>query len=216
MSIASIGQITPDSLIGTYAGERWFKWEEDTNWTIFDDSVGITQIEGCRLWSVVNNLSMGGIYLAGNPFYETEYDFCLGNSSNDFHRFHSTDSLTIVYRYISPPPPNYHPLSVLFYGKKVSDSILVSVEKISTNELPLKNYPNPFTTTTTIEFELQKMYTVHFKVYNVMGEVVYQKENHFDPGPHHISWSPGSLPAGLYFGVLKFNDNVEVVKLLKQ
>jgi hypothetical protein len=45
---------------------------------------------------------------------------------------------------------------------------------------------------------------------------VYQYEETYDPGNHKVSWSPGHIPAGIYFGVLKFDDNVEVIKLLKQ
>jgi hypothetical protein len=51
----------------------------------------------------------------------------------------------------------------------------------------------------------------------MMGEVVfYSQENMLPPGRHAITWSPGHLPAGLYYGVLRSEEGVSVVKMLKQ
>jgi hypothetical protein len=79
-----------------------------------------------------------------------------------------------------------------------------------------KAYPNPFTTSTTIEFALNGKSKIQISIFNTVGEMVYQYEETYDPGTHNVSWSPGHIPAGIYFGVLKFDDNVEVIKLLKQ
>ena len=81
----------------------------------------------------------------------------------------------------------------------------------------LTTYPNPFTTSTTIEYELYTICNIQYTVYNMMGEMVfYSQENMLPPGRHKITWSPGHLPAGLYYGVLRSGDGVTVVKLIKQ
>jgi hypothetical protein len=81
----------------------------------------------------------------------------------------------------------------------------------------LSAYPNPFTTSTTIEYELYTICNIQYTVYNMMGDVVfYSQENMLPPGRHKITWSPGHLPAGLYYGVLRSGDSVSVVKLIKQ
>jgi hypothetical protein len=84
----------------------------------------------------------------------------------------------------------------------------------------ITTYPNPFTTSTTLEFELKGNSEIHVSIYNAMGALVYQSRS---PGPsvsksprHKITWSPGHLPAGLYYGVLRRGDGVSVVKMVKE
>ncbi|MEN8225229.1 MAG: T9SS type A sorting domain-containing protein [Bacteroidota bacterium] len=78
-------------------------------------------------------------------------------------------------------------------------------------------YPNPFTTSATIEYELEEISDIQFTVYNMIGEVVYKIEDRMMPqGTHKITWSPGHLPVGLYYGVLRSGEGVSVVKMVKQ
>jgi hypothetical protein len=100
--------------------------------------------------------------------------------------------------------------------QEVEDACIASI-----SEQPLStiasSYPNPFTIATTIEYELKKVSSVQFTVYNVIGEVIFEsKESVLQPGPHQISWSPGPLPEGMYFVVLRSGDGVSVVKIVKQ
>jgi hypothetical protein len=100
----------------------------------------------------------------------------------------------------------------------------VEVEEACTVGIPdeqsypqLSAYPNPFTTSTTLEYELYTICNIQYTVYNMMGEVVYQTEpNELTPGRHTITWSPGHLPAGLYYGVLRSEEGVSVVKMVKE
>ena len=85
------------------------------------------------------------------------------------------------------------------------------------NGLHLKTYPNPFTTSTNIEYELNAISNIQFTVYNVMGEEVYRTEESMMPqGRHTVTWSPSHLPKGLYYAVLKSEKGVSVVKIIKQ
>ncbi|RLD80114.1 MAG: hypothetical protein DRJ15_07840 [Bacteroidetes bacterium] len=100
------------------------------------------------------------------------------------------------------------------YGYKVAP---VYIQNEIGEQLDYTVYPNPFTTTTTIEFELEKPYTVQFKVYNVIGEMVFETEDRLLPaGNHKITWSPGHLPPGMYYAVLRSEEVVSVVKMIKQ
>jgi len=104
------------------------------------------------------------------------------------------------------------------------DSLEVVKELCSHNSIPeqqsvsqLSAYPNPFTTSTTIEFELNGKSKIQISIYNTMGEVVYQTEERLMlPGSHILTWSPGHLPTGLYYGVLKSEDGVSAVNMVKQ
>ncbi|RLD78298.1 MAG: hypothetical protein DRJ15_11825 [Bacteroidetes bacterium] len=81
----------------------------------------------------------------------------------------------------------------------------------------IKIYPNPFTTSTTIEYELFTRSDIQYTIYNSIGEVVYQVEDRNMPtGSHKIFWSPNHLPIGMYYGVLRSKEGVSVVKMLKQ
>ena len=88
-------------------------------------------------------------------------------------------------------------------------------EWLSDNELLL--YPNPFTNSTTIEYELNEISNIQFTVYNMIGEVVYStEEGKVIPGIHTVTWSPGHLPGGMYYAVLRSGEGVKVVKMVKQ
>ena len=85
------------------------------------------------------------------------------------------------------------------------------------DDLQMKVYPNPFTNSTTIEYELYSVSNIQFTVYNMMGEVVYEIANRIMPqGSHTVTWSPGPLPVGLYYAVLRSEEGVSVVKMVKQ
>ncbi|MCK4568893.1 MAG: T9SS type A sorting domain-containing protein [Bacteroidales bacterium] len=83
--------------------------------------------------------------------------------------------------------------------------------------LPLNTYPNPFTTTTTIEYELTEPSRVQLSIYNAIGETIYVTEESLLPqGKHTFTWSPERLPQGMYYGVLRSEEGVSVVKMVKQ
>jgi len=78
-------------------------------------------------------------------------------------------------------------------------------------------FPNPFTTSVTIEFTLEGNSEIQLSIYNTMGEVVYDsKERMIAPGTHKVTWSPGHHPGGLYYAVLRSEEVVSVVKMIKQ
>ena len=95
--------------------------------------------------------------------------------------------------------------------------ILVDIDERKKVFEGVKTYPNPFTTSTTIEYELKEISNMQFTIYNVIGEVVYNAEDHIrPPGSHTVTWSPSHLPEGLYYGVLRSEEGVSVVKIIKQ
>ena len=78
-------------------------------------------------------------------------------------------------------------------------------------------FPNPFTTSTTIEYELKEISNIQFTIYNVIGEVVYMTDDRMMPqGKHAFTWTADCLPEGLYYAVLRSEEGVAVVKMVKQ
>jgi len=96
------------------------------------------------------------------------------------------------------------------------DEILTGIDEID-GDKSLSAYPNPFATATTIVYELTKPSRVQLTVYNVIGGVVYQAEDRLMAvGKYSFIWSAESLPEGLYYVVLRSEQGVSVMKIVKQ
>lgn len=70
------------------------------------------------------------------------------------------------------------------------------------------NYPNPFSASTSIRYELPAEYMVTVKVYNELGaEIAVLAEGVQEPGEKTLTWSPdSSLPNGQYFYNINIHD----------
>jgi hypothetical protein len=95
-----------------------------------------------------------------------------------------------------------------------STGIITYVEKLSTNELPLKfelyqNYPNPFNPNTTIKFAVPYTYNITLEIYDMLGRKVKTLVNGlYEPGEYRVVWDgtneAGNLvSSGIYFYQLK-------------
>ncbi len=76
-------------------------------------------------------------------------------------------------------------------------------------------FPNPFTSSTTIGYRLDKRSRVTVSVYNVLGErvAVLVKENQ-SPGEHDVDFDAGGLPGGVYLCRLQAGGASVVKKML--
>jgi hypothetical protein len=79
----------------------------------------------------------------------------------------------------------------------------------------LPNYPNPFNPQTTLRFQLERAQTVSLMIYNTIGQrVATLADRRFAAGNHQIPFRAESLPSGVYFAVLKTEQNQFTQKLL--
>jgi len=92
----------------------------------------------------------------------------------------------------------------------------VGVNEITTNPI-ISIHPNPFTTSTTIEYEMTEPSHVQLSIYNTIGEIVCRAEDRFMAvGKYSYIWSGDWLPEGLYFVVLNNEEGVRMVKMMKR
>ena len=99
--------------------------------------------------------------------------------------------------------------------KQVGTSVSVEEETPAQDFTLQQNYPNPFSTTTTISFEIPEPGHVSLNVYNVLGEQVASLVNEMRPaGLHEASWNPENLPSGTYFYRLEAGDASTSKRLL--
>jgi hypothetical protein len=117
---------------------------------------------------------------------------------------------SIIGLFLSPYHPNF------WWNFEDCDQIITDIPELESNSRMLV-YPNPFTTSTTIEYELKGISGIQFTVYNLQGVVVYEKEDHVvQAGSHKVIWSTSHLPAGMYYAVLRSEEGVSVVKMVKE
>ena len=75
------------------------------------------------------------------------------------------------------------------------------------------NYPNPFNPETTIEFSVPEQSEVMFKIYNILGEEMYQmQDENLSSGVYRVIWNGANkfgvqVPSGIYFYQLKAGDS---------
>jgi len=84
--------------------------------------------------------------------------------------------------------------------------------------IKLSNYPNPFNPSTTIEFSMQNDSNVELNIFNIRGQKIKTlTHNEFTKGDHSVIWngddeSNNPVSSGIYYYILKINDNAEAVK----
>ena len=85
---------------------------------------------------------------------------------------------------------------------------LTNVLNKPANTLHLRNYPNPFITTTTFEYTVPEDQEVELSVYNTLGKVVFSYGKAYrTKGIYTENFDATSLPAGIYFYTLKLKNS---------
>ena len=75
--------------------------------------------------------------------------------------------------------------------------------------------PNPFTTSTTLSYTLDKPEDVQFTIYNVQAQIVYIMQENRDKGEQKVQWNAEGLPAGMYYFRIQVGDQVGGGKIIK-
>jgi hypothetical protein len=84
----------------------------------------------------------------------------------------------------------------------------------------LKNYPNPFSRTTTISYSLDKSQHVRLQIFDRNGQMVKELvSQQQSPGEHTAVWdatadSGSRVSNGMYFYVLQLDDGIRSKKLI--
>ena len=84
----------------------------------------------------------------------------------------------------------------------------------------LKNYPNPFQSSTTISYTLPSEGTVEISVIDLFGKIVQTiPSGHQLPGEHFITWEGKTdngqkVQTGIYFCKVRFNNQIQTNKMI--
>jgi hypothetical protein len=95
------------------------------------------------------------------------------------------------------------------------DTIPTIVDNIHKTQPKVVNFPNPFETKTTIEFQTHISSHVSLTIYNQTGEKIYTLVNQKLPaGKHSFNFDGSSLPGGIYIYQLQADDYVTTEKMI--
>ncbi|MCK4677214.1 MAG: T9SS type A sorting domain-containing protein [Bacteroidales bacterium] len=98
--------------------------------------------------------------------------------------------------------------------EEVEEACTESVDEVSIiNNLSI--YPNPFTNTITIEYELKQPEIVTITIYNYLGEQLEMMRERMSVGQQKTEWNCAEISAGIYFCVLKTNKGIQTTKIIK-
>jgi hypothetical protein len=102
-----------------------------------------------------------------------------------------------------------------------STSTNIDEEKIYPNTIShlilYPNYLNPFYSSATIRFVLERPTKVELKIFDLMGRKIVTLVNGFQTaGVHEMTWQPEGLPSGAYFCILQTSEFSETKKIILQ
>jgi hypothetical protein len=79
----------------------------------------------------------------------------------------------------------------------------------------LKNYPNPFCSSTTISFRLSESSDVSLKIYNSLGmEIEVLADGMLSSGLNKLQFDGSELPDGFYFARFETGSYTQTIKIL--
>lgn len=175
-------------------------------------TVKYSDVQGSTLWPGEGNINENPMFTDNikNPFALSEGSPCIDNGIRD------TTGLNL--------PPRDIIGCHRIWGARVDmgsyefDSPLVGIEELYTTgkTISFMNYPNPFTTSTTFTFRLEKSANVNIRVFDIFGRLVAEPVNEFHQiGEQNIQWNTEGLPSGLYFCRLKAGNQFFTHKIVK-
>ncbi len=94
------------------------------------------------------------------------------------------------------------------------DSAYYGQEEQDMNLTMINIYPNPFSNSTTLSYELQQPSSVQISIYNHLGkqfDLIHQNQS---SGPQQIIWNAEGLPSGVYYFRLQTGDKIASGKMV--
>ncbi len=115
-----------------------------------------------------------------------------------------------------------HSLAGLMYtawaeaGKPDTSTTVTSVDESVISNIQLyQNFPNPFKGSTTIRYRMENASNISLLITDTNGSVITRLVNkQTGRGVHTITWDAENMPAGIYYLVLKQNNEKQIRKMV--
>lgn len=184
-------------------------------WSFTSDFSGLIKL--FAMWSAHPNRSLNARYIV----YLLPSDSMIvsinqrenGGVWNYLGDFSLIENQTIKVKLISSTDGYCIADALKFYRNTTS----VENRQISVTDFQLvQNFPNPFNSSTNLQFSLKESGFINLKIYNSLGaEVQNLLEGYFESGKiYSIIFEGNDLPSGVYFARLIQNRNFNTIKML--
>lgn len=110
------------------------------------------------------------------------------------------------------------PIDSTCHIQTCDSSVFVSLSPstfISTQDIVISAYPNPFTNEITIDFDFLEATIFDFQIFDIMGRPIYMHPATRAEGSYKIQWDGSHLPTGVYFCYIKTKKGRGVLKIVK-
>lgn len=146
-------------------------------------------------WTVIDTIPSVMISHTSSV-YDNEIYLFSGSATN----IHNLTLTKKVYSYAPPAPDTSIELT-----KILTPEVFVSH----------KNYPNPFSQSTTIRYSIPKQSNVTLRIFDVMGRKAGTLINEeMMPGTYEVTWDARNFPGGVYFYRLEVGSFVEIRRMV--
>jgi len=93
---------------------------------------------------------------------------------------------------------------------------IIPVNITETESKPSLNvYPNPFSTSTTLSYELKRPETIHLSIFNHLGQLICQHSEEQQQGNQQLQWNAEGFADGVYYYRLQVGEQVANGKMVK-
>ncbi len=101
-------------------------------------------------------------------------------------------------------------------GVSTTASVTVATSNLENKTIQLQLYPNPTSTTATLNFDLAKSENVQVEIYNVAGQLLLTPFYEKKPTENHqLEFDVADFSQGVYFCKVKIGEQSEVLKFVK-
>lgn len=105
----------------------------------------------------------------------------------------------------------------IYLSRLTPESVGVEKNYMDSEAVLMDNYPNPFSKTTIIAYQLNSASQVNISVFDIYGQRVKELENTFRyPGYYEVVFNGEDYGSGIYYCVLSAGDEIITRKLLHQ
>lgn len=111
---------------------------------------------------------------------------------------------------------NYYRLKIVDVDGKFVYSDIISIELKPEKDIIYECFPNPFSSVTTINFEIAEKNLVQINVYNALGtKIATLMKEKKEAGVYSVEWNAGNMAPGSYYYQIIIGDNAVTKKMLK-
>ena len=216
-----------------YSDFTWTLFSDDTPGEINNDQalpVELINFTACTVnnsiqlsWTTIQELNNFGFEIeksTDGKFWD-KIGFVPGNgNSNSPKTYRYTDESTLTsdinFVQVHISGIYFYRLKQIDYDGRFKYSDVIQVDFDLPGKFNLsQNFPNPFNPTTNIRFSVPVLTPVSLIVYNVMGEEISELLNDTLPaGEYQLAYTAPGCATGIYYYVLKANNQTEVGKML--